>query len=779
MHAATAGGVAQARGGRGQVARLGAALATVFVLAHLPFLPTALEDVDAVNFALGLREFDPTKHQPHPPGYPVYIAMGRMSAAVLHAAGADTADERVETRALAIWSVLGGAVAALALSALFGALGGVSPGPDHVAVVAVCGAGLALAAPLMWVGGVRPMSDLPGLAAALIAQALVARVLMGVAGRRALIAGAVVAGLALGIRTQALWLTAPLIAWATVAHAIRRDWRTVTATFGGAVASCLAWAVPLVVASGGWSRYRAALNSQAGEDFASADMLWTHPTARRLAAGLYESFVLPWDRPLLAGLVLGLAAGGCVILALRARRAAFVLMTGFAPYAVFHLLFQEAAHVRYALPLVVPVAYLAVVGFRGASRRLVVPGTIILAAACLVVATPAIVTYASAPAPEQLAVSDMVRAERTSAPGLVVIHHSVARALQPTGRLQPWMQRPPYPHEWETILDYWQSGGAAPVWLLADTQRVDLERLQLPLVDRTAWRDRMVYRWPLSQSAVFGGTRPTDVAWYRIDRPRWWLDLGWALTPELGGLGRRAGRSPAAGLTGHVRRENGPVVVQVGGRHLGRAEDPPVAFDLAIDGRVIERWTVTPAERAFLKLFSWRSVPAGAGDYAELAVTAHAPDGTRPVSESAIEQFDLQPAGALVVGYGRGWHEPEVEAQGTRHRPWRWTSASSDLVVHNGAAGQHLLLRLEGDAPRGLWAAAPVALVRVGTAVLARAALERHFTWEIPIDAHALASAGGVVTIETSPTFSPAENGRSRDARRLGLRIFVCDVTPR
>ena len=47
-----------------------------YVAAHLPFLAPSLEDIDSINFALGLRDFDVAQHQPHPPGYPVYIALG-------------------------------------------------------------------------------------------------------------------------------------------------------------------------------------------------------------------------------------------------------------------------------------------------------------------------------------------------------------------------------------------------------------------------------------------------------------------------------------------------------------------------------------------------------------------------------------------------------------------------------------------------------------------------------------------------------------------------------
>ena len=54
-----------------------AALAVLFLAAHLSLLPPTLEDIDSVNFALGVRDFDVARHQPHPPGYPVFIALGQ------------------------------------------------------------------------------------------------------------------------------------------------------------------------------------------------------------------------------------------------------------------------------------------------------------------------------------------------------------------------------------------------------------------------------------------------------------------------------------------------------------------------------------------------------------------------------------------------------------------------------------------------------------------------------------------------------------------------------
>ena len=55
------------------------AVAALFVCSHLAWLPRHLEDIDSINFALGLRHYDVAAHQPHPPGYPLFIALARAS----------------------------------------------------------------------------------------------------------------------------------------------------------------------------------------------------------------------------------------------------------------------------------------------------------------------------------------------------------------------------------------------------------------------------------------------------------------------------------------------------------------------------------------------------------------------------------------------------------------------------------------------------------------------------------------------------------------------------
>lgn len=96
-------------------------IAAVYLAAHVPFLAPSLEDIDSINFALGLREFNPALHQPHPPGYPVYMVMGHVSLAIVERVSSMT---RVSAEAwsLAVWSAIGGAGCIIAAWFFFAAL---------------------------------------------------------------------------------------------------------------------------------------------------------------------------------------------------------------------------------------------------------------------------------------------------------------------------------------------------------------------------------------------------------------------------------------------------------------------------------------------------------------------------------------------------------------------------------------------------------------------------------------------------------------------------------
>ena len=359
---------------------LALAIGLVALLLHVVAGPGHLDDVDAINFTLGVRDFDVAKHQPHPPGYPVLIAAAKVVAGAAHALGglswmvpASWTAVPVETAALSLLAMIAGAWLIVAMQPLARAVSG-------DAETALAAGVLAIACPLALVTVSRPLSDAPGLAAALGVQALLAAAFAQQRGWRTrdvapaelaatgrlIVLAAFAAGLAIGLRTQTAWLTLPLL---ILVIADRAGRSAAAAIVGSAVtftAGVLCWALPLVIASGGPAAYWRAIASQAGEDLEGVDMLFTSTRpVWRLAMNLLQTFVLPWGPLPLAVVVLTLAAIGIVVLLRRDRRGLVLLAGAAAPYAIFHLVWQENVTTRYALPIVPPIALLAAIGLRG------------------------------------------------------------------------------------------------------------------------------------------------------------------------------------------------------------------------------------------------------------------------------------------------------------------------------------------------------------------------------------------------------------------------------
>ena len=80
-----------------------ATLAVVF-LSRWPLAPTYLFYFDNINFALALREFNPSLHQPQPPGYPLFVGLSRLVHAIVPS-----------VEATFLWTGILGATAAILL----------------------------------------------------------------------------------------------------------------------------------------------------------------------------------------------------------------------------------------------------------------------------------------------------------------------------------------------------------------------------------------------------------------------------------------------------------------------------------------------------------------------------------------------------------------------------------------------------------------------------------------------------------------------------------------
>lgn len=738
--------------------KLLAALAVVFLAAHLPLLPPALEDIDSINFALGVRHFDIARHQPHPPGYPVFIALAKLSTPALRAAGVASP----EPRGLAVWSALCGAALVGWLFVLFRALDDDDRRAGWATVVTVT-------SPLFWFTALRPLSDMTGLCAAVAAQALIATVIAGRGGPRTLVGGAFLAGLAIGVRSQTFLLTLPLLGLLLMIpkklHARDR-----VAAIGAAAAGIVAWGIPLLIASGGLAAYISALGAQAGEDFSGVVMLWTTRNRAVAVDTVVYSFFWPWGLRAVGAAVVAVALIGTVRLAWRIPKSLVVLAVAFLPYAVFHLLFQEVVTVRYALPLIVPIAWLAVYALDGLGRAALTAGAVALTATSMVLTLPATAVYGRVASPTfralHEAASGGVRVTPMTSPAIAV--HAVARraAEWVGGDLGGPVLTGRHGREWLTLVEQWRADPQRPVMFVADPRRTDLAQF-----DPSSRGAPLPYRWGFVEPPFVGGARPGNADIVAMRPPGWMLDRGWSLTAEVAGITAIDGWGPHKRPSlAWIRRRSEEALLMIGGRHLGSSADPVVRVSLTLAGRPLTSIDAKPG-------FFFNLVPLppgalqGADTYVPLGVKAEVPGGTGEVPVS-LEQFDVQPAGVAMAGAADGWQEPEYDSRTAQ--AWRWMTERATLWVR--PIGHDVTLTIAGESPLRYYDAAPVVTVSVAGRQVARFSPASDFAQEIVLPADALASAYGRVVIESDKWFVPADRSGAPDRRHLALKIYAFGV---
>jgi hypothetical protein len=750
--------------------------ATVFLIAHARALPRTLEDIDSINLALGVESFDVASHRPHPPGYPVFIAISRISTAAVGAAAPSWDRDRRAAVGLAIWGLLAGTLAVFVIAALLTAVG-------FTPLQASLAATVCVASPLFWFSAVRPLTDVPGLVAALLVQTWLVRGLRalkaGTAGLpRELVWGAAAAGLIVGLRSQTMWLTGPLLLWCASVLVGRRQLRGVLVLAGAAAAGVLIWAVPLVIDSGGPAAYWRSVRFQGNQDLSDIELLATTPTVRLLVTALRRTFSEPWLLRGLAGVMLLFTAIGSVTLAWRERPRLWLLILLFVPYLLFHLAFHETVTLRYGLPVVVLVSALAVAGFSVLGKRV---ATVFAAAAALagvLFVQPRLEAYAEGGWPVVRAFQDMQRALPASGqrPELRMHHqvwHGVRRLLE---WYRPYWDTGPQPfpgdREWLAAVREWNAGSSRPVWFLTDLTRNDVA-----LFDRRARTLGGRYQLAAGLRDLVGGYRLDGLNWWRIEPPGWMLGTGWSLTPEIAGVTAQDGTAPhQRPAEAFVRRTDRPMRMMLGGRYLAPPGSPTGTISVDLEGKRVADWPISASAPWFLHWLDLpRGVPDGNGPYGLLSVRITSADPARPAPAVGLEQFDIAPAEDFIYALAEGWFEPEEDPR--TGRLWHWMSGRATIQVAGGPAD--LRLTLGGESPLRYFPRAPNVVVRAGDVELDRFNPAADFTHTIDIPAAALASSGGRITIETDLVYVPAERGESRDPRRLGLRVFQAELTRR
>lgn len=325
-------------------------LAIVVALSRWPAVSRTLWDWDEALFALALRDYDVTLHHPHPPGFPLFIGLAKLVAAITSFDGFHALQ----------------CVAVIASLFLFPAMFFLARELRLPWFGALASASLLAFFPNVWFFGGTALSDVPSLVLVLVASALLLR------GRRsdgALLAGAVILGIAAGFRPQNL-----LIGFVPLLLAFRARRRTailgvliiaviVTCSYGTAASL-----------SGGWSAYRDALTRH--ERYIREIDSFLSPTRPGLIQVADDFFLRPFRAPVLNVAISLLAFLGLIECA---RRRAWLPLLLFGPFLLFAWLYLDFnSSSRFAIGYMPLFALLAAYGIPSRGRWITLSAMLLL-----------------------------------------------------------------------------------------------------------------------------------------------------------------------------------------------------------------------------------------------------------------------------------------------------------------------------------------------------------------------------------------------------------------
>jgi hypothetical protein len=285
------------------------------IVTRLMAIPASLWEWDDILFARALHKYDITVHSPHPPGFPVFVAMARALYWVT-----DNEHSALTTVAFIF--------ASLVAPALFYFYRTISLDRR----LALAGALLGSFAPNVWVHGGAGRSDGVAFTLGIIGLTLVIR---GFQSQRSLIAGCAVFGLSMGVRTTLLPVMGPIIAVVFIARLRRHEWRSVAVALAVGTLCIIVWYVPMVYYLT-WSKYNFAVK-QHSQGIFEADALFTHmQTLSIVLYRLQRFFVDVWGAKWIMQIFYAFSALGLSALAIeRQWRTISLMLAAFLPYLIF------------------------------------------------------------------------------------------------------------------------------------------------------------------------------------------------------------------------------------------------------------------------------------------------------------------------------------------------------------------------------------------------------------------------------------------------------------
>lgn len=563
------------------------------VCAATRFLAMArsLWDWDEALFCLGMRSYDVTRHHPHPPGFPVYITLGRIVRTVIHS----------DFRALQAVNLVAGMLVFPAIFFLAREL-------RLPFVTATIAGALCAFFPNVWFFGGGAFSDIPSLVLVVFAVAFLFR---GCRDANAYLIGAALLALAAGIRPQnfliglapgaiATWYRARA-AWRDVVFAALIGIVTVGVSFGGAMA-----------ATGGYKPYIDAAKEH-GQYITRVDSF--RSPGRPPLWRLFDRFFIKQYQSLALSFITSIFVAISIAGAIASRdRAIGWLALAFGPFAILAWMMLDRYSInRFSIGYCPLFAILAADGIRRLTRAW--PRAEAIAGSALIAlffvwTLPALAAVRNTVAPSVLAVEAVTQHLDPRAD-----HLYVARDMDPF--LQYLLPGYPYVHVFdEHAMPL--SMDASRAWILAEADRDDRDGFVFH-------RDRD-HLWNIARRHYF------DTVLLPVRTPPQFL-TGWYAPGREGTLELRP-------MSGHsVTRlppSLAPTLLHIEFRIPAALLATHTAVTVALNGHVLERFIPTADEDD--REYHITPAPNGAPNMLDLSTdrTIHKPGDSREVGVSVI-----------------------------------------------------------------------------------------------------------------------------------------------
>lgn len=340
-------------------------VSALYLALTVPFISRLPYNWDAAQFVLAVRHYEIGMHQPHPPGYPLFVVLGKLLHLVVS-----------ENLALVIIAILFGYISVVVIYLFCYRLWPNKLGSAFITTAYIVN-------PLFWLYRETALTYVVDAAASITLGYLVWQTMTRRTRQYVFISSGVLA-LAGAIRPSLVALLLPLFIFQLSFH--RRNWKLVLGSFGIVLIGTLAWFIPVVIVTGGVGEYLTESRNLYGASVANSN--------------IFEQTKLVFNTILISLNILIIPmVASCVVLIVRYHRqwrqfinlyllAAMWIIPALAVYCVGH--FGQLGYALILLPpfylLLIPVLQLAMDRWLG---RWLIIGGLVLASLPFLALTPA------------------------------------------------------------------------------------------------------------------------------------------------------------------------------------------------------------------------------------------------------------------------------------------------------------------------------------------------------------------------------------------------------